>query len=535
MHSSVLIIGSGLAGLSAAYQLSKHGIDCTVVTKDEALIHGSNSELAQGGIIYRPEDDTPSALVSDIMSAGDQINFEPAVAKLATDGIALVKKILIDAAKVPFDQDPLAPLQGGTMLNFTKEAAHDRARIIHVKDHTGRVIMKHLSETVKKSPHVKFLTGHILVDLLTSGHNCKGYEMKYQRNRCLGAYLFDVKTGEVKTVLADHTILATGGIGQVYEYHTNAEHAFGSGLAAANRARVRIINSRFVQFHPTALWTKVARGRRFLISEALRGEGARLMNRKGKYFMDCFPLKDLESRAVVSRAIMEELRRTGDSHVFLNLADHYHGTLPIRERFPSIFEACQKEGIDISHEPIPAVPAAHFFCGGIAVDLNGQSELPGLFAAGEVACTGVHGSNRLASTSLLEALTWGVASADEIARQSDAINRVPTEAFSLIEDWESFGTKKANPKEIEQEKNQIRQIMWEKVGIIRSREGLFQAKDELRNLWNSVEKKYSESALSEDLIELRHMAETAWIITNSASSHTSLRKDSLGGHTLVDG
>ncbi len=577
MHSPVLIIGSGLAGLSAAYQLSKHGISCTVVTKDETLVHGSNSELAQGGIIYRPEDDTPAALVSDILSAGDQINFEPAVSKLATDGITLVKQILIEAAKVPFDLEigglskkssfldnarhqaaaslrfarspsPKQPARSlrrarkkyfsdnSDRLSFTQEAAHDRARIIHVKDHTGKAIMEHLSETVKKSQHVKFLTGHILVDLLTSGHNCKGYEMKYQRNRCLGAYLFDVKTGEVKTMLAEHTILATGGVGQVYEYHTNAEHSYGSGLAAANRARVRIINSRFVQFHPTALWTKHS-GRRFLISEALRGEGAKLQNAKGEYFMDPFPQKDLESRAVVSRAIMEELRRTGDAYVFLNLADHYQGSLPIPQRFPSIFEACQKEGIDISREPIPVVPAAHFFCGGIAVDLHGQSELPGLFAAGEVACTGVHGSNRLASTSLLEALTWGVAAADQIsalfgsfgASDSDRLGR----AFRLVEDWQSFGSEKADPKKIEEEKNHIRQIMWEKVGIIRTREGLLQAKEALRTLWNSVEKKYSASALSEDLIELRHMAETAWIITNSASSHTNLRKDSLGGHVLV--
>jgi L-aspartate oxidase len=232
---------------------------------------------------------------------------------------------------------------------------------------------------------------------------------------------------------------------------------------------------------------------------------------------------------------MREMQKTRTDHVSLNLADFYQGKIPIHERFPGIYEECKKHGIDIEREPIPVVPAAHFFCGGIAVDLNGESELPGLFAAGEVACTGVHGSNRLASTSLLEALTWGVASADEIHRQMpQAIkDTVLKKAFDLVEDWQSFGSKRADPNQTEREKNQIRKIMWEKVGILRTKKGLFEAKNKLRILWNSIEKKYAESALSEDLIELRHMAETAWIITNSASSHTSLMKDSLGGHVVV--
>jgi|CXWL01.1.fsa_nt_gi L-aspartate oxidase len=532
MRIPVLIIGSGLAGLITAYRLAELGVECMVVTKDESVLQGSNSVLAQGGIIYRPPNDSPTALIEDILAAGDRINSQKAVEQLATQGVDFVRQYLIDGVKVPFDHR-------GNDIDFTQEAAHGAARIIHVKDHTGQAIMEALWQVTKHHPKIKFLTGHILVDLLTSGHNCRGYEFKYQKNRCLGAYLYDVHSDTVKTVLANNTVLCTGGIGQVYEYHTNSVHAYGSGLAAANRARVRIINSRFVQFHPTALCLPVPKagsprkGRRFLISEALRGEGARLMNHDGQYFMDRFPQKDLESRAVVSRAIMEELQSSQREFVYLNLFEYYRGSIPIPERFPSIYQECLKEGIDITREPIPVIPAEHFFCGGIAVDLNGKSELDGLYAAGEVACTGVHGSNRLASTSLLECLTWGVKAAESIAIAAKQNDLGRDQAFALVEDWQSFGTAKSDPVEIELEKDRIRRLMWANVGIIRSKDRLFRAKEELQLIWKSVEKRYAESALSEPLIELRHMAETAWIITNSASSHTNLMKDSLGGHVLA--
>lgn len=522
MRTPVLIIGSGLAGLITAYRLAKKGIYSVVATAGKNPLEGSNSMLAQGGIIYRSESDRPEKLMRDILSAGDEINYEPAVRQLAHDGIRFVQDILIKAIGVPFDRT-------GNELSFTREAAHGKERIIHVKDFTGKAIMESLLQTIRKLPQIRFLTDHVLVDILTSGHHCRGYEFKYQTNRCLGAFLFDGK--KVKKVLADFTVLATGGIGQVYQYHTNGDHAYGSGLAAANRARVRIINARFVQFHPTALWTKKT-GRRFLISESLRGEGARLMNRNGRYIMDKFPKKDLESRAVVSRTIMEYLQESGDSHVFLNLADHYHGKISIENRFPGIFEMCLKDGIDIRKDSIPVVPAEHFFCGGIFVDLCGQTELPGLFAVGEVSCTGVHGSNRLASTSLLECLTWGVKAADRIKKlipKTDLKN-----PFSLVEDWKPFGKKQANISEIEAEKAEIRHLMWKNVGILRTKQGLFEAKETLHRLWKSIEEKYSSSAISKALLELRHMAETAYIITTSASSHTSLMEDSLGGHVLVE-
>lgn len=522
--SPVLILGTGLAGLITAFRLAEKGIPSTLVTKDEEVLPGSNSVLAQGGIIYRPPHDHPNALIQDILVAGDHINFLPAVEELATFGVDLVKTIFLDQLKIHFDEK-----EG--YLDFSQEGAHSLARIIHVKDHTGKAIMESLWKAIRNHPKITVLTGHVLIDLLTSGHNCRGYKMKYLQNRCLGAFLFDLKTEQVKKILAKYTVLATGGIGQVYEYHTNSEHAYGSGLAAANRARVRIINARFVQFHPTALWTP-KKGRRFLISESLRGEGARLMNQQGKYFMESFPKKDLESRAVVSKAIIHELERTKTEYVLLNLADHYKGSSPIKNRFPEIFEMCRKEGINIEKEPIPVIPAAHFFCGGVFVNLHGQTEMPGLFAVGEVACTGVHGANRLASTSLLECLTWGVKTADCIAELEMPPDEFLKKAFSLVEDWQSFGTKKSSPEEIEVEKNRIRSLMWNNVGILRDKDRLLSAKDELQLIWKNIEKKYAESALSEDFIELRHMAETAWIITNSAASHTNLLKDNLGGHIL---
>jgi L-aspartate oxidase len=527
MHTPVLIIGSGLAGLSAAYRLAEQGVKCTVVTKDEIPIRGTNSEYAQGGIIYKSKEGDPESLIEDILNAGGHINALDAVQQLANDGSKLVKEILIDQIQVPFDRQ-------GQEYSLTKEAAHSRARILHVKDYTGKAIMESLWKKVEAHSNITVLTGHILVDLLTSGHNCRGYEFKYRPNRCLGAFLFNIEDSEVITHLADYTLLCTGGIGQVYEYHTNAEHAYGSGLAVANRARVRIINARFVQFHPTALWTPKS-GRRFLISEALRGEGARLTNKKGEYIMDDYPQRDLESRAVVSRVIMEELEKTGEEYVYLDLARHYQGSQSIEERFPSIAEACKGEDIDISKDRIPVIPAEHFFCGGIAVGLNGQSELPGLFAAGEVACTGVHGANRLASTSLLECLTWAVKSSDQIVQniQNDNHSFDLQTAFDLIDDWESFGEEICDPKKIESEKERIRELMWDSVGILRNKLSLVNAKDQLRQIWKEIDQDYSSFALSEPLIELRHMIETAYLITLSASSHTSLKEDSIGGHVLV--
>ncbi|MDF2379651.1 MAG: FAD-dependent oxidoreductase [Candidatus Gracilibacteria bacterium] len=530
MKTPVLIIGSGLAGLSTAYRLAQMGVECTVVTKASEMDLGTNSAYAQGGIVYRPEGEDVEDLIADILAAGAGINSRQAVDQISEDGIDMVREVLLDDLKVPFDR-----VDG--KLSFTREAAHSSARIIHSKDQTGKVIMESFKRVLLNHPKVTFLYRHMLVDLLTTAHHCSGYEMKYEQNWCIGSYLLDLDSGEVKTMTSYYTVLATGGIGQLYEHHTNAEHAYGSGLAVATRANVRIINAHFVQFHPTALWSPKT-GRRFLISEALRGEGARLKNNDGRYIMDSFSHKDLESRAVVSRAVLEDMEKTGDDYVLLNLADYYHGSVPLSERFPSIYDQCMKQGIDMGKDSIPVVPAQHFFCGGIKVGKHGHTELPGLFAVGEVSCTGVHGANRLASTSLLECLTWGTEAGKTIAGVIEDLEQDPDgylqQSFDVVLPWESFGDAFCDESVVEQKKDQIRALMWENVGVLRTQEKLFFARDELRSLWKDIQVLYSVHELSEPLLELRHMIESAYLIAHSAASYTNL-KDSLGGHVVVKG
>ncbi len=529
VHTPVLIIGSGLAGLSAAYSLAQRGVECTVVTKATDVELGTNTLYAQGGIVSRPDGDSPKALADDILKAGAGINSLEAVQQMCAEGVDLVQQVLIDDLHIPFDT-----VEGS--FSYTQEAAHQVPRILHVKDHTGKTIMEFLKRATADHPKIRFLSSHVLVDVLTTAHHCTGYEMKYEQNWCIGAYLYDLQSQQVQTVTARYTLLATGGIGQLYQFHTNAEHAYGSGLAVANRAGVRVINAHFVQFHPTALWTADS-GRRFLISEALRGEGARLMNHEGELLMDAYEKKDLESRAIISRALAEELEKSGEEHVYLNIADYYTGSVALSERFPAIYQQCLMKGIDISKDPIPVVPAEHFFCGGIKVGKHGHTELPGLFAVGEVSCTGVHGANRLASTSLLECLTWGTKSGETIAGLvQDAESKSPgylEKAFALVKPWESFGTAIADPELVAREKDQIRKLMWSHVGILRTEEKLIEARDELRKRWGVVHELYTTHALSEDLLELRHMVEAAYLIAHSAASYTNIQ-DSLGGHVLRD-
>lgn len=528
MKTKVLIIGSGLAGLSTAYRLAQAGVECVVVTKAKTTDAGTNSVYAQGGVVYRPDDDSAELLMNDIMDAGGSINSQSAVEYMSRSGVDLVGEVLLEDLKVPFDRHD-------GQLSFTREAAHSVSRIIHAQDQTGKAIMDSFKKALVNHSKVTFLYRHMLVDLLTTAHQCSGYQMKYEQNWCIGAYVMDLDSGDVKPLRSYYTVLATGGIGQLYQYHTNAEHAYGSGLAAATRADVRVINSHFVQFHPTALWSP-RKGRRFLISEALRGEGARLLNSDGEYIMEAFPQKDLESRAVVSRAILEDMKRTGDDYVFLDIKSFYKGSVPLDKRFPKIFEVCMAEGIDIREQMVPVVPAEHFFCGGIKVGQHAETELPGLFAVGEVSCTGVHGANRLASTSLLECLTWGTEAGKTIAglieQSEESGSDYRDQSFDLVIPWKSFGDKYCDEQLIESEKDAIRRVMWENVGILRTEEKLFDARDELRSRWKKIQGWYAQYALSESLLELRHLVESAYLIAHSAASYTNL-KDSVGGHIIM--
>ena len=426
------------------------------------------------------------------------------------------------------------------------------SRIIHAGDATGRAIEVSLLNRVKSEPKITLATGITAIDLLTTQHHPTDIQPRYGlTNECVGAYLLDNASNEVFTVFADYTVLATGGIGQIYLHSTNTRNSIGDGVVMAHRAGARIMNAEYVQFHPTALADKQAN--HFLISEALRGEGARLKNQKGKYFMKKYaPTEaDLAPRDIVARAIVEEMTRSKDDFVLLDLASFYKGREPIPERFPNIYKACQAIGVDIEREPIPVVPAAHYFCGGILANTDGETTLSRLYAIGETSCTGVHGANRLASTSLLEGLTWGYyASRSMLGKLGEGARReaangpvvphndrhagmgtIPSSIIRSVPDWQQPGrVKNEDPALILQDWTTIQHTMWNYVGIVRTYERLKRAVADMRDLGNRLTKFYHESTISKEIIELFHGQQMASIVSASAIRNT----ESRGAHFRKD-
>jgi L-aspartate oxidase len=553
-HHPVLIIGTGIAGLTAAYALARAGIRVLLVTKASEP-SDCNTTWAQGGIIYRGSGDSARRLAEDIVLAGAGLCRDEAVRSLAFDGPKVVRQILIDELGVPFDRGDEGE------LDLTQEGAHSLPRIIHSGDATGKAIETTLLRQVRAEKNIRLVTEVTAVDLLTTHHHPTDIQIRYRLpNECVGAYLLDNRTNDVYTVFADYTILATGGVGQIYLHTTNTRNAMGDGVVMAHRAGARVMNNEYVQFHPTALVDKKAN--HFLISEALRGEGARLKNRRGEYFMAKYSpgLKDLAPRDIVARAIVEELTQSKDECVYLDLSSHYRGEVPIRERFPNIHAACLEIGIDIEHDPIPVVPAAHYFCGGVLCDVDGQTTLHRLYAIGETSCSGVHGANRLASTSLLEGLTWGFHAARSIAGKlktastpvesvasasrsrgagSPAIRRtaragqatIPRPTLTSIPDWMQPGTaSQEDPALIHQDWTTIQHTMWNYVGIVRTRERLERAMADMRELGHRLTKFYQESPVSKDLIELFHGQHMAALIATDALKNTVSR----GAHFRKD-
>ncbi|HEX3109605.1 MAG TPA: FAD-dependent oxidoreductase, partial [Thermoanaerobaculia bacterium] len=368
-HFPAIVIGTGIAGLTTAFTLASAGIRCLLITK-AADPKDCNTFWAQGGIIYQGENDSPAKLVNDIIAAGAGISNEAAVNFLAEEGPAVVKQILLDEMHVPFSTNEEGE------LDLTQEGAHSLPRIIYAGDATGRAIENSLLNRVKNEPNITLATEVTAIDLLTTQHHPTDVQVRYRlTNECVGAYLLDNNSNEVYTVFADFTVLATGGVGQIYLHTTNTRSAIGDGVVMAHRAGAKIMNAEYVQFHPTALADKKAN--HFLISEALRGEGARLRNHKGEYFMEKYSpaLRDLAPRDVVARAIVEEMTQNKEEFVYLDLANFYNGHQPIAERFPNIRKACAEIGVDIEREPIPVVPAAHYFCGGVLANTSGESTL----------------------------------------------------------------------------------------------------------------------------------------------------------------
>jgi L-aspartate oxidase len=509
-HVPVLVLGTGIAGLTTAWTLAQKGVKVLLLTKAGAP-EDCNTSWAQGGIIYFGKKDSPTSLVKDILEAGAGLSQPEAVKHLATRGPEIVKQILLDEIGVPFSRTTAGD------LDFTREGAHSVARIVHWADATGRAIETALLERIAREKNVRILTDATAIDLITVRHHSTDVAQRYAlQDPCLGAYVLD-REQNVHTVLADFTVLATGGVGRLFLHTTNTRHAIGDGLAMAARAGAATMNLEYVQFHPTTLYHPDAQG--FLISEALRGEGAVLVNRAGEAFMPRYApaLKDLAPRDVVTRAIVEEMTDRGEPCVFLDLAHHYDGSGPIAERFPTIAAKCAQYGIDIAKDPIPVVPAAHYFCGGVLVDLEGKTTIRHLYAVGETSCTGVHGANRLASTSLLEGLVWGHHAALSIAERLKSGRPLPSKAFKAIPDWQPPGNaRNEDPALIQQDWATVRNTMWNYVGIVRTTERLARAVADIRDLEKRVQRFYQVTRISKEIVDLTHGVHASHLIAQSA-------------------
>jgi L-aspartate oxidase len=504
MDIDVLVIGCGIAGASAALEAAKSGLRVVIVTKFENP-EESNTYYAQGGIVSQGPDDRPELLKKDIFETGDGINNPEAVDILAAEGKARVDDILIKELRIPFART------SPDKLDYAQEAAHSRRRILHVKDTTGKTIEKTFIEKLRTLSNVTFLPGHTAVDLLTIPHHSKNPTSFYEEPRCIGAYVLENRTQQVKTLFAARTVLATGGCGAIFLFTSNPRGAIGAGYAMAYQAGARIINMEYIQFHPTLLFHRDSES--FLISETVRGEGARLKTKDGRLFMQNYNAKEeLAPRDEVTRAIYEEMTNSSSNYVTLDLASY--AKIDIQKRFPNIYATCLEFGIDITKMPIPVVPAAHYCCGGALVDGWGRTSLRDLYAVGETACTGVHGANRLASTSLLEGLVWGTRAARKIIQEFDD-QRVY--AGDEIHEWyyPSY-EEESDPALINQDWSAIRNTMWNYAGIIRTPKRLERARADLDYLRHRIERFYRSARMDPKVVGLKHGIQVAMLITQAA-------------------
>ncbi|BBD07760.1 L-aspartate oxidase [Desulfovibrio ferrophilus] len=512
LKTQVLIIGTGIAGSTAALTLADAGLEVTLITADDKP-DGGNTTLAQGGIVYKAEDEDPRDLEKDILTAGWKLNNPRAVRYLARKGPQAVEEMLLERLGVKF------ALSEDGSYDLIREGGHGKGRILHCADYSGRAIMDKLMAAVQEHPGINLLTRRTAVDLLTSHHHANSLEFKYQlTNQCCGAYIFNQELGQVETILADYTLLATGGIGQIYLHTTNTSSSIGSGMVMAARAKAKTINAEYVQFHPTSLFHRAHR--KFLVSEAVRGAGAKLINSKGEAFMQRYDSRaDLAPRDIVTRAIQEEMLSLGDDCVYLDAVNHVSRDL--ENSFPTINAKCLEIGVDMTKESIPVVPAAHYFCGGILTDVRGRTTLSRLYAGGECSCTGVHGANRLASTSLLEGLLWGISAGKDIAGRYSKKTTLSRRLADSIPDWVNPGdVKNEDPALIAQDWATLRHTMWNYVGITRTDARLHRAFDDMRSLYRHLQDFYKSTPMSKDIIDLFHGAYAAYIVTLAALRNT---------------
>ena len=466
-----LVIGAGIAGCVYAHEAAKKGLKTMVLCCGE--MSQANSDLAQGGIVYEPHLQMED-LLADVKMATAQMCNEAAVRELSAAGCKAVEEIFLKDISVNFDRDEKK------QLRFTREGAHRKNRIIYSKDTTGHAMLAAISAAVRKNPLITVKEFSSAIDLLTLSHSSTNLMDRYYPLTVFGAYVLDNKTGEVFAVTAKKTVLATGGVGQLYKHTTNSEHAYGHGIAMAYRVGARVMNMEFVQFHPTVF----AKGKSFLLSEALRGEGAILRNVKGEAFMEKYhPLKDLAPRDIVARAIEQERLNTSHDCVYLDITAN--PAEETKDRFPAIFSKCLEGGYDMTQVPVPVVPAAHYFCGGIYATPAGRTNIANLNAIGETACTGYHGANRLASTSLLEAVAMGYLCAAQDAKDiATQTFHIPTpKAWVIPQETPDVNL-------IKQDLDTLRSTMWNYVGLMRSRKHLMRAEKILRHLHNEIDTFY---------------------------------------------
>ena len=510
-----LVIGAGLAGLSAAMELAPHG---QVVLCSKRELAESNSSRAQGGIaVPIAQADTIEAHLKDTLVAGAGLTHADAARAIIAGGAARIAAL--ERWGVRFERKSSRKArETDAEYDLGREGGHTVRRILHSGDVTGFEFIRVLSERVREQPKVRVLENHMAIDLITTG-----WLKVPGDDACIGAYFLDRNTSEIMAVRAPHTILATGGAGKVYLYTSNPDVATGDGVAMAWRAGLEILNMEFVQFHPTCLFHPEAKS--FLVSEAVRGEGARLLNGAGEAFMKRYdPRAELAPRDVVARAIDHEMKIRGDPCVYLDVA--HKGGAFLRRRFPTIYATCKSFGFDMARQPVPVVPAAHYFCGGVAADVRGRTAMAGLHAAGEVACTGLHGANRLASNSLLEALVCGHAAARDVLE-----NPRPKARRPMIPAWKiGHAVPSDEAVVVAHNWDEVRTVMWDYVGIVRTNRRLARALRRIATLRREIRSYYRDYLVTSDLLELRNIAAVAELVVRSAM----LRRESRGLHYTLD-